>query len=103
MCLPLETWYSKTFSLDILGLFSADDTQTAPAHKNTHTDTHLTNMYSQVIATINSLSDLTGVIYTAGILDCETKDAYWLTVYATDKGVSPLSASIEVFIQVHTL
>lgn len=42
----------------------------------------------------------TGVIYTAGILDCETKDSYWLTVYATDRGITPLSASIEVFIQV---
>lgn len=41
------------------------------------------------------------MIYTAGILDCEIKDSYWLNVYATDKGVTPLSASIEVFIQVH--
>lgn len=40
------------------------------------------------------------MIYTAGILDCETKDSYWLTVYATDRGITPLSASIEVFIQV---
>lgn len=44
----------------------------------------------------------TGVIYTAGILDCETKDSYWLTVYATDRGITPLSASIEVFIQVRS-
>ncbi|XP_061658390.1 protocadherin Fat 3-like isoform X4 [Syngnathoides biaculeatus] len=42
----------------------------------------------------------TGVIYTAGILDCESKDSYWLTVHATDRGVTPLSASVEVFIQV---
>ncbi|XP_061608209.1 protocadherin Fat 3 isoform X2 [Phyllopteryx taeniolatus] len=42
----------------------------------------------------------TGVIYTAGILDCESKDSYWLTVYATDREVTPLSASVEVFIQV---
>ncbi|KAF1378536.1 hypothetical protein PFLUV_G00191580 [Perca fluviatilis] len=47
-----------------------------------------------------TIDEDTGVIYTAGILDCETKDSYWLTVYATDKGVTPLSASIEVFIQV---
>ncbi|XP_071780759.2 protocadherin Fat 3 [Centroberyx gerrardi] len=47
-----------------------------------------------------SIDEDTGVIYTAGILDCETKDSYWLTVYATDRGVTPLSASIEVFIQV---
>ncbi|KAM3601137.1 uncharacterized protein V6R79_008280 [Siganus canaliculatus] len=47
-----------------------------------------------------TIDEDTGVIYTAGILDCETKDSYWLTVYATDRGVVPLSASIEVFIQV---
>ncbi|KAE8287468.1 Protocadherin Fat 3 FAT tumor suppressor-like protein 3 Precursor [Larimichthys crocea] len=47
-----------------------------------------------------TIDEDTGVIYTAGILDCETKDSYWLTVYATDKGVTPLSASIDVFIQV---
>uniref|UniRef100_A0A8C1V3G6 FAT atypical cadherin 3b n=1 Tax=Cyprinus carpio TaxID=7962 RepID=A0A8C1V3G6_CYPCA len=33
-------------------------------------------------------------------LDCETQDSYWLTVYALDRGVVPLSASVEVFIQV---
>nr|XP_033954155.1 protocadherin Fat 3 [Pseudochaenichthys georgianus] len=42
----------------------------------------------------------TGVIYTAGILDCETKDSYWLSVFATDRAVTPQSSSIEVFIQV---
>ncbi|XP_054610682.1 protocadherin Fat 3 isoform X3 [Dunckerocampus dactyliophorus] len=47
-----------------------------------------------------TIDEDTGVIYTAGILDCESKDSYWLTVYATDRGVSPLSASVEVFIQV---
>uniref|UniRef100_A0A4W6FZ96 FAT atypical cadherin 3 n=1 Tax=Lates calcarifer TaxID=8187 RepID=A0A4W6FZ96_LATCA len=47
-----------------------------------------------------TIDEDTGVIYTAGLLDCETKDSYWLTVYATDRGVTPLSASIEVFIQV---
>ncbi|XP_056910340.1 protocadherin Fat 3 isoform X4 [Takifugu flavidus] len=47
-----------------------------------------------------TIDEDTGVIYTAGILDCESKDAYWLTVYATDRGVTPLSASVEVFIQV---
>lgn len=40
------------------------------------------------------------MIYTTGTLDCETQDSYWLTVFATDRGVVPLSASIEVFIQV---
>ncbi|XP_041864735.1 protocadherin Fat 3 [Melanotaenia boesemani] len=47
-----------------------------------------------------TIDDDTGVIYTAGFLDCETKDSYWLTVYATDKGVASMSASVEVFIQV---
>ena len=61
-------------------------------------------MYSQaqVTTALIFFSASIGVIYTAGILDCETKDSYWLTVYATDKGVTPLSASIEVFIQVST-
>uniref|UniRef100_A0A8C1V428 FAT atypical cadherin 3b n=1 Tax=Cyprinus carpio TaxID=7962 RepID=A0A8C1V428_CYPCA len=43
-----------------------------------------------------SIDEETG-IYT---LDCETQDSYWLTVYALDRGVVPLSASVEVFIQV---
>lgn len=75
---------------------------TGPAHKLTHTLTHLIDMYSQAQATTTLIfpSASTGVIYTAGILDCESKDSYWLTVYATDRGVTPLSASIEVFIQV---
>ncbi|XP_029303837.1 protocadherin Fat 3 [Cottoperca gobio] len=47
-----------------------------------------------------TIDEDTGVIYTAGILDCETKDSYWLTVFATDRAVTPLSSSIEVFIQV---
>ncbi|CAG5873449.1 unnamed protein product [Menidia menidia] len=47
-----------------------------------------------------TIDEDTGVIYTAGVLDCETKDSYWLTVYATDRGAAPLSASVEVFIQV---
>ncbi|XP_077402634.1 protocadherin Fat 3 isoform X3 [Vanacampus margaritifer] len=47
-----------------------------------------------------TIDEDTGVIYTAGILDCESKESYWLTVYATDRGVTPLSASVEVFIQV---
>ncbi|XP_056267779.1 protocadherin Fat 3 [Pseudoliparis swirei] len=47
-----------------------------------------------------TIDEDTGVIYTAGILDCETKNSYWLTVHATDRGVTAMSASIEVFIQV---
>lgn len=46
---------------------------------------------------------LAGIIYTTGTLDCETQDSYWLTVYATDRGVAPLSTSIEVFIQVEDI
>ncbi|XP_041947685.1 protocadherin Fat 3 isoform X2 [Alosa sapidissima] len=47
-----------------------------------------------------SIDEETGLIYTTGTLDCETQDSYWLTVYATDRGVVPLSTSIDVFIQV---
>ncbi|XP_048031668.1 protocadherin Fat 3 isoform X3 [Megalobrama amblycephala] len=47
-----------------------------------------------------SIDEETGMIYTTGTLDCETQDSYWLTIYATDRGVVPLSASVEVFIQV---
>uniref|UniRef100_A0A671P273 Protocadherin Fat 3-like n=1 Tax=Sinocyclocheilus anshuiensis TaxID=1608454 RepID=A0A671P273_9TELE len=47
-----------------------------------------------------SIDEETGMIYTTGSLDCETQDSYWLTVYAMDRDVVPLSASIEVFIQV---
>ncbi|PKU36632.1 protocadherin fat 3 isoform x1 [Limosa lapponica baueri] len=45
-------------------------------------------------------SFLHGVIYTADILDRETTRSYWLTVYATDHGVVPLYATIEVYIEV---
>uniref|UniRef100_A0A8C9T5I0 FAT atypical cadherin 3 n=1 Tax=Scleropages formosus TaxID=113540 RepID=A0A8C9T5I0_SCLFO len=47
-----------------------------------------------------SIDEETGVIYTTDILDRETKDSYWLTVYATDHGVVPLYTAIEVYIQV---
>ncbi|KAM9788478.1 LOW QUALITY PROTEIN: protocadherin Fat 3 [Neosynchiropus ocellatus] len=47
-----------------------------------------------------TIDEDTGVIYTAGILDCEAKDSYWLTVSAADRGVTALSASIEVFVQI---
>uniref|UniRef100_A0A672RFF8 FAT atypical cadherin 3 n=1 Tax=Sinocyclocheilus grahami TaxID=75366 RepID=A0A672RFF8_SINGR len=47
-----------------------------------------------------SIDEETGMIYTTGSLDCETQDSYWLTVYAMDRDVVPLSASVEVFIQV---
>ncbi|XP_066555368.1 protocadherin Fat 3 isoform X5 [Amia ocellicauda] len=47
-----------------------------------------------------SIDEETGVIYTTDMLDRETKDSYWLTVYATDHGVVPLYATIEIYIQV---
>ncbi|XP_034721905.1 protocadherin Fat 3a isoform X5 [Etheostoma cragini] len=47
-----------------------------------------------------SIDEETGVIYTTDMLDRETKDSYWLTVYASDHGVVPQFATIEVFVQV---
>ncbi|XP_072557676.1 protocadherin Fat 3a isoform X2 [Paramormyrops kingsleyae] len=47
-----------------------------------------------------SIDEETGIIYTTDMLDRETKDSYWLTVYATDRGVVPLYAAIEVYVQV---
>ncbi|OBS65789.1 hypothetical protein A6R68_05671 [Neotoma lepida] len=41
-----------------------------------------------------------GVITAADILDRETTGSYWLTVYATDRGVVPLYSTIEVYIEV---
>lgn len=41
-----------------------------------------------------------GVITAADILDRETTASYWLTVYATDRGVVPLYSTIEVYIEV---
>lgn len=49
------------------------------------------------------LSSFIGVIYTSSILDCERQDSYWLTVYAVDQGVVPLSTSIEVYVQVEDI
>lgn len=43
---------------------------------------------------------LSGVISTADILDRETTGSYWLTVYATDRGVVPLYSTIEVYIEI---
>ncbi|XP_026048442.1 protocadherin Fat 3a isoform X5 [Astatotilapia calliptera] len=47
-----------------------------------------------------AIDEETGVIYTTDMLDRESKDSYWLTVYATDHGVVPQFTSIDVFIQV---
>lgn len=37
-----------------------------------------------------------GCIKTTAILDIETKDHYWLTVFAQDHGIVPLFSSVEV-------
>ncbi|XP_053564600.1 protocadherin Fat 3 isoform X2 [Bombina bombina] len=47
-----------------------------------------------------NIDEETGVISTADVLDKETTDSYWLTVYATDRGVVPLFCTIEVYIEV---
>ncbi|XP_078140221.1 protocadherin Fat 3a isoform X1 [Centroberyx gerrardi] len=47
-----------------------------------------------------AIDEETGMIYTTDMLDRETKDSYWLTVYASDHGVVPQFAAIEVFVQV---
>lgn len=47
-----------------------------------------------------SLVFSSGVIRTQELLDHETVPHYWLTVYATDHGVVPLSSFVEVYIEV---
>ncbi|XP_069495463.1 protocadherin Fat 3 isoform X2 [Ambystoma mexicanum] len=47
-----------------------------------------------------SIDEDTGVIYTADVLDRETTQSYWLSVYATDRGVVPLYSTIEIYIEV---
>ncbi|KAM9769203.1 protocadherin Fat 1a isoform 1-T2 [Menidia menidia] len=49
---------------------------------------------------IFSIDEETGVIRTQELLDHETTPHYWLTVYAMDRGVVPLSVFVEVFIEV---
>lgn len=46
------------------------------------------------------IDEETGVIETSDRLDRESTSHYWLTVYATDQGVVPLSSFIEVYIEV---
>lgn len=41
-----------------------------------------------------------GLIRTQELLDHETVPHYWLTVYATDRGVVPLSSFVDVYIEV---
>ncbi|XP_057698824.1 protocadherin Fat 1a isoform X1 [Corythoichthys intestinalis] len=47
-----------------------------------------------------SIEEETGIIRTQELLDHETTPHYWLTIYAMDRGVVPLSALVEVYIQV---
>lgn len=47
-----------------------------------------------------SFSRHAGIIRTQELLDHETKAHYWLTVYASDRGVVPLSAFVEVYVEV---
>ncbi|XP_014882846.1 protocadherin Fat 1a isoform X1 [Poecilia latipinna] len=49
---------------------------------------------------IFSIDEETGAIRTQELLDHETTPHYWLTVYAMDRGVVPLSAFVEVYIEV---
>lgn len=49
---------------------------------------------------IFTIDEESGVIQTQELLDHETTPHYWLTVYAMDRGVVPLSSLVEVFIEV---
>ncbi|CAF96598.1 unnamed protein product, partial [Tetraodon nigroviridis] len=49
---------------------------------------------------IFTIDEETGIIRTQELLDHETTPHYWLTVYAMDRGVVPLSAFVEVYIEV---
>uniref|UniRef100_A0A2I3SRM1 FAT atypical cadherin 1 n=1 Tax=Pan troglodytes TaxID=9598 RepID=A0A2I3SRM1_PANTR len=46
------------------------------------------------------IGEETGVIETSDRLDRESTSHYWLTVFATDQGVVPLSSFIEIYIEV---
>lgn len=43
---------------------------------------------------------ISGTISTSQVLDRETATHYWLTVYAQDHGLVPLSTRLEVYIEV---
>ncbi|KAG9335984.1 hypothetical protein JZ751_003383 [Albula glossodonta] len=49
---------------------------------------------------IFTIDEETGIIRTQELLDHETTPHYWLTVYATDRGVVPLSSFVEVYVEV---
>uniref|UniRef100_A0A8D0NDB1 FAT atypical cadherin 1 n=1 Tax=Sus scrofa TaxID=9823 RepID=A0A8D0NDB1_PIG len=46
------------------------------------------------------IDEETGVIETSDRLDRESTSHYWLTIYASDQGVVPLSSFVEVYIEV---
>lgn len=46
------------------------------------------------------IGEETGIIETSDRLDRESTSHYWLTVFATDQGVVPLSSFIEIYIEV---
>lgn len=41
-----------------------------------------------------------GIIRTSRVLDCESTSHYWLTIYATDRGLVPLHTRHEVYIKI---
>uniref|UniRef100_A0A7N8X7D7 FAT atypical cadherin 1a n=1 Tax=Mastacembelus armatus TaxID=205130 RepID=A0A7N8X7D7_9TELE len=47
-----------------------------------------------------TIDEETGIIRTQELMDRETTPHYWLTVYAMDRGVVPLSAFVEVYVEV---
>ncbi|KAI2656785.1 Protocadherin Fat 1 [Labeo rohita] len=47
-----------------------------------------------------TIDEDSGIIRTQEILDHETTNHYWLTIYATDQGIVPLSSFVEVYIEV---
>uniref|UniRef100_A0A8C1TTF3 FAT atypical cadherin 1b n=1 Tax=Cyprinus carpio TaxID=7962 RepID=A0A8C1TTF3_CYPCA len=47
-----------------------------------------------------TIDEDSGIIRTQEILDRETSNHYWLTIYATDQGIVPLSSFVEVYIEV---
>ncbi|XP_016147488.1 protocadherin Fat 1 [Sinocyclocheilus grahami] len=47
-----------------------------------------------------TIDEDSGIIRTQEILDHETSNHYWLTIYATDQGIVPLSSFVEVYIEV---
>ncbi|XP_047672539.1 protocadherin Fat 1a isoform X2 [Tachysurus fulvidraco] len=49
---------------------------------------------------IFAIDEETGVIHTLELLDRESVPHYWLTVYASDDGVVPLSSFVEIYIEV---